>query len=81
MKRKLILTAVVSLFLSYFIFNAISTVNPESSRVELGWVPFEEAVLLSQETGRLILVDITPVPGDDLCGLRKRRQKTYSRGR
>lgn len=61
MKRNLIITIFISLFLALFLYTSLSSVDPEASRVEFNWVAFDDAVRESSQTGRLILVDIYEV--------------------
>ncbi len=58
MKRKLLISLFISLFLIFFAYQAIQNVNPENRVTETEWVSFEEAFLLAAMDNKYLLIDI-----------------------
>ena len=66
MKRPLIITGIIVLFLGIFMYNAFVQVTPQEIENAPDWVPIEEAMELAASDDRLILIDIFEV-GCQFC--------------
>lgn len=58
MKRKLIISLFIALFLIFFAYKAIQNVNPENHVTETEWVPFEKAFGIASAESKYLLLDI-----------------------
>lgn len=66
MKRPLIITAVIALFLGIFIYNAFNQVTPKEIENAPNWVPLQSALDMASVDDRLIIIDIFEV-GCQFC--------------
>ncbi len=66
MKRPLIITGIIFLFLGIFLYNAMKEVTPTEIKNAPNWLPIEEAMKKAEQDGRLIIVDIFEV-GCQFC--------------
>lgn len=66
MKRPLIITGIVALFLGVYLYNAFDEVTPKEIENAPDWLTIEEAMELAQDDNRLVLIDIYEV-GCQFC--------------
>lgn len=66
MKRPLIITGLIALFLGIFIYNAFEQVTPKEIENAPNWVPLDEALQMATVDDKLIIVDIFEV-GCQFC--------------
>ena len=66
MKRPLIITGIIILFLGIFLYNAMKEVTPTEIKNAPNWLPIEEAMTKAGQDGRLVIIDIYEV-GCQFC--------------
>lgn len=66
MKRPLIITGIVVLFLGIYLYNAFDEVTPKEIENAPDWLTIEEAMELAEVDNRLVLIDIYEV-GCQFC--------------
>ena len=66
MKRPLIITGVIVLFIGIFAYNAMDTITPKENENAPDWMELDEAITLAESDEKLILIDIFEV-GCQFC--------------
>ena len=61
MKKKYIIIGAISLFIAYFLYSSLQTVQPEINLNSPDWVALNEASDLARQADKLILVDVFEV--------------------
>lgn len=66
MKRPLIITGVIVLFIGIFAYNAMDTITPKEIENAPDWMELDEAITLAESDDKLVLIDIFEV-GCQFC--------------
>ena len=66
MKRPLIITGVIALFIGIFAYNAMDTITPKEIENAPDWMELDEAITLAESDDKLVLIDIFEV-GCQFC--------------
>ncbi len=66
MKRPLIITGVIVLFIGIFAYNAMDTITPKEIENAPDWMELDEAIALAESDDKLVLIDIFEV-GCQFC--------------
>ena len=66
MKRPLIITGIIVLFIGIFAYNAMDTITPKEIENAPDWMELDEAITLAESDDKLVLIDIFEV-GCQFC--------------